>query len=79
MAANNKVICRMSELEEAISQYQSQGCLVQWQSLTGCAVMDCKGNSVYDLETPETSSALGRGPHDGIDRAYADYWGETPD
>ena len=77
--ATNNVICGMNEFDEAIRQYQSQGCLVQFQSTGPCAVMDCKGSSIYDMDTPETDSPVGRSLHDRIDPAYADYWGEIPD
>ncbi len=77
--AVSKILCNMDDLGTAVKEYGSQGCSVKWQLTNGCAVMDCPGTSEYDLEAPATDSAVSRGPHDGIDSAYADYWGEIPE
>jgi len=78
MAINSNVICQVDDLDAAVRQYQTQGCSVKWQSLTGCAVVDCEDTSAHVSET-SVSELHSRGAHDRIDPAYADYWGEIPD
>ncbi len=80
MRVNNIDYVEATSVDAAIRHYQDAGCLLEWHRRGGCAKVNCQRNRVFVVCEPRSN--LPRSPsvaHGGMNKAYADCWGEVPD